>query len=183
MTLDQAEELFRTYSELLCDPEKRGARRSPALLPAPKPVLMCAFRLLIARLYSQGLDTPDELRQLIEPAMFLDSFNHEALDSLKFLSCMESRKTELLDFHQQLTALSRNDPFFWQRIYGLLGVTSDTKRGTLIQQITSFLRRSPGSPPTPQAPGRSGADRVPDAIPLSPGARNGPESPKIHSLA
>jgi hypothetical protein len=141
MTLDHAEALFRTYSELLEDPEKRGARRSPSLLPAPKRTLMRAIRMLIARLYTQGLDSSDELRTIIQAAMFLDSFNDDALDSLKFLAAMQARRTELLDYHQQLATIPRNDPFFWQRVYAMLGVATETKRATLFDHLKARLSR------------------------------------------
>jgi hypothetical protein len=141
MTLDHAEALFRAYSKLLDDPEKRGARRSPSLLPAPKRTLMRAIRMLMARLYTQGLDSGDELRAIIQAAMFLDSFNDDALDSLKFLAAMQIRRTELLDYHQQLTAIPRDDPFFWQRVYALLGIATETKRATLFDHIKSRLHR------------------------------------------
>jgi hypothetical protein len=155
MTLDHADALFSAYSELLSDPTKRGARRSPSLLPAPKRVLMGAMRMLIARLYFQGLDTADEIRPLTEAAMFLDSFNDEAIDSLKFLAAMQQRKTELLDFQQELTAISRNDPFFWQRVYAMLGISSETKRATLFEHIKARLVRTvrPERPAVPDRPG------------------------------
>jgi len=152
MTLDHAEALFRAYSELLHDPEKRGARRSPSLLPAPKRTLMRAIRMLIARLYTQGLDRSDELRAIIQAAMFLDSFNDDALDSLKFLAAMQLRRTELLDYHQQLTTIPRNDPFFWQRVYALLGIVTETKRATLFDHLKARLSRVVRTEGSPAAP-------------------------------
>jgi len=155
MTLDHADALFRAYAKLLTDPAKRGARRSPSLLPAPKAALMRAFRMLIARLYVQGLDSAEELRPLIEAAMFLDSFNDEALDSLKFLAAMQQRRTELLDFQQELHGIPRNDPFFWQRVYALLGIGTETRRSTLFEHLKARLGRTvrPERPPvTPATP-------------------------------
>jgi hypothetical protein len=152
MTLDHADALFRAYAELLSDSPKRGARRSPSLLPAPKRVLMRALRMLVARSYWHGLDSADALRPLIEAAMFLDSFNDEALDSLKFLAAMQQRRTELLDFQQALTGIPRNDPFFWQRVYALLGITSETKRSTFFEHIKARLGRAIRPEPQPVAP-------------------------------
>jgi hypothetical protein len=141
MNLEQAESLFRAYTELLRDPAKRGARRSPSLLPAPKSVLLRALRMLMAHLYLRGLDSVDELRPLTEAGMFLDSFNDEALDSLEFLAAMQQRRTELEDFHRTLGNIPRNDPFFWQRVYEMLGISTETKRSTFFEYLKTRLTR------------------------------------------
>jgi hypothetical protein len=142
MTLDQADSIFAAYQELIRDGDKRGARRSPALLPASKENIMRAIWMLVARLYYQGLDDPNSLKPLVEAAMFLDSFSHDPIDSLGFLQSMQERRNEVLGFHQQLSEIHRNEPFFWQRIYALLGITSQTKSSTFFDQLKERLGRA-----------------------------------------
>lgn len=139
MTTEQAEALFSSYSELLNDEAKRGARRSPSLLPAPKEEILRAIRLLVARLYFRGIDNENTLRPLIQSAMFIDSFNDEALDSAGFLDRMQSRRREVVGFYEDILNVNRQDPFFWQRVYALAGVTCETKRTTFFEHIRKRL--------------------------------------------
>jgi hypothetical protein len=142
MTLEQAESIVNEYQDLLRHEEKRGARRSPSLLPAPKDQVLRAIRMLVARLYYQGLDDEESLKPLIHCAMFLDSFSDEALDGLGFVESMQARRRELLDFYQDLFGIGRNDRFFWQRVYALAGISTETKRSTFFESIKARLGRA-----------------------------------------
>ena len=48
MTITEAEQFIRSYQEVLSDETKRGSRRDPSLLPAPKEWVMKAIKLEIA---------------------------------------------------------------------------------------------------------------------------------------
>lgn len=143
MTLEQAESFLQQYQELLAEPGKRGARRSPSLLPTTKDNLLRAIRLLIARLYYQSADDENALRPLIQAAMFLDSFNDQALDSLEFVEAMNTRRRQILEFYQELLNVQRTDPFFWQRVYALTGISCETKRTTFFESIRQRLGLAP----------------------------------------
>lgn len=149
MTLEQADQIFQAYQELLQEDDKRGARRSPSLLPAPKTTILQAVRMKVARLYYQGLDDEDSLRELIHAAMFIDSFNDEPLDTLGFLKTMQLRRREVVDFYQELFNISRNDRFFWQRVYALIGLSAETKRTTFFEHIKDRLGRVARHPRSP----------------------------------
>ena len=49
MTIQQAEQFIRAYLQVLSDDTKRGSRRDPSLLPAPKERVMKAIKLEMAR--------------------------------------------------------------------------------------------------------------------------------------
>lgn len=149
MTLEQADQIFHAYQDLLRDDEKRGARRSPSLLPASKASIMQAIRMKLARLYYQGLDDEAGLRELIHAGMFIDSFSEEALDSIGILMTMQTRRRELVDFYQELLNVKRNDPFYWQRVYALIGLSAETKRTTFFEHIKDRLGRGVPNPRLP----------------------------------
>ena len=48
MTIQQAEQWIRDYQKVLSDDTKRGSRRHPRLLPAPKEKLLHAINLQLA---------------------------------------------------------------------------------------------------------------------------------------
>jgi len=141
MTLEQADTLFLGYRDLLGKAHTRGARRSPSLLPGPKDSIMQAIRMIVARLYYQGQDDEDTLRPLFEAAMFIDSFSEEPFESLQFLKRMQNRRREIVVFYQELFSIKRNDPFYWQRVYALAGLSTETKRTTFFEHIKDRLGR------------------------------------------
>lgn len=153
MTLEQAEAIFQAYAALLNDESKRGSRQLPSLLPAPKDEIMRSIWMLIARAYYRGIDNENTLKPLLQSAMFLDSFNEDAPDSLQFVESMQSRRRQVLDFYQALLDIRREDPFFWQRVYALAGVSTETKRTTFFEHIKERLgvvarTKQPTAPPT-----------------------------------
>jgi hypothetical protein len=121
-----------------------GARRSPAVLPASKEEIVLAIRMLTAKLYYQGLDDEDGMKPLFRAAMFLDSFTHDAPDSIKMLESMEARRQQLCDFQQELVNVPRNDPYFWQRVYALAGISTVTKGSTFFETLKARLGRAVG---------------------------------------
>lgn len=139
MTTEQAESLITAYQELLSDTDKRGARRSPSLLPAPKAELLQAIRILVARLYFRGIDNENTLKPLFHAAMFVDSFSDAPLDSVGFVESMQHRRREIIGFYQEILNIRREDAFFWQRVYALAGVTCETKRTTFFEHIRQRL--------------------------------------------
>jgi hypothetical protein len=155
MTTEQAEQLFKAYQEALGTEQDRGSRRSLSLLPAPKETVMRAVRLLLARLYYQARDTEDELKPLIQAAMFIDSFSNEPFDSVQFVGLMQSRRRELAEFYRELMNIRRTDQFFWQRVYAITGLASETKRTTFFDHIRSKL----GVGPKPESPVQTVAAR------------------------
>jgi hypothetical protein len=150
MMLEEAESLFQAYQSLLQDAEKRGARRSPSLLPAGKEEVIRAIRMLVARLYYQSQDTEDSLRPLLQAAMFVDSFSDEPIGSLEFVQAMQNRRRQFGEFYQELLGVAREDAFFWQRVYALAGISCDTKRSTFFEHLKQRLGRVMRNPPTTQ---------------------------------
>jgi hypothetical protein len=141
MTTQQAEHIFKEYLELLADQEMRGARRSPSLLPTSKDNLIRAIKLLVAQLYRSAADTQERLEPFIQAAMSVDSFNHSPLGATEFIEAMQDRRKEIWDFRQELSLISRNHRFFWQRVYALVGVVCETRRATLLDTIRQKLGR------------------------------------------
>jgi hypothetical protein len=97
--------------------------------------------MLVAQLYYQGLDDDDSLKPLVQAAMFLDSFSDDPLDSLNFVELMQSRRREIIQFYQDLFGIQRNDPYYWQRVYALAGISTETKRSTFFEHIKARLGR------------------------------------------
>jgi hypothetical protein len=143
MTSQQAQETVKRYREVLAADDRRGSRRDPSLLPAPKAVVMTAVKLEIAQLYNIGSASEELVQPLIQSAMFLDSFTHESLDIGCFVQSMQRRRLELEEFHQQLLTIGRDGPFFWQKVYALVGVHVDTKHETLFNTVKRKLGFSP----------------------------------------
>ena len=80
MTIHQAEQFIVAYQEILADESKRGSRRDPSLLPAPKEWVMKAIKLEIVQLYLLNSHTNESItKPLINAAMFLDSFMPEQI--------------------------------------------------------------------------------------------------------
>jgi hypothetical protein len=154
MTTEQAETIFHEYSELLRDEEKRGSRRSPTLLPASRETVMRAIKILVARLYYRGIDNENTLRNLLQGAMFLDTFSDEAFDSLNLIDSMQKRRREIVEFYQELLNIRRDETFFWQRVYALAGVSCDTKRTTFFEHIRQRLGVTAKTHSTPTTPER-----------------------------
>ncbi len=139
MTLKQAESFVADYLNILGDEEKRGARRSPALLPASKETLVSALKLLIAKLYAENKATEEQVKPLVTAAMFVDSFSDQALDTTLFVRSMQSRRQEVHGFIESVQKIPPNHAFFWQQVYSLAGVAADTKRTTVFTTIRQKL--------------------------------------------
>jgi len=67
--------------------------------------------------------------------MFVDSFSDQPLDTLGFIESMQQRRAEFQDFQTDLLKISRDDRFYWQRVYSLTGVTFETKRTTFVDNL------------------------------------------------
>ena len=132
MTIEQAEQISSRYRDLLTDTDKRGSRQDPSLLPAPKETILKAIKVEIAQL--QFIDALSEklLKPLINAAMFLDSFSRSSLNSGDFIRAMQSRRKEIEQFVEDLSQIRRGDPFYWQRVYQMIGISLET-------QATSFF--------------------------------------------
>lgn len=140
MTLQQAEQLIKQYQALIADESTRGARRNPALLPASKSEIMSALKLLLAQLYCIGADDKKHVDPLIRAAMALDSFNDFALGATEFIGAMHNRKRELEEFRSDLQSIAPNHRFFWQQVYPLAGIDTQTKRATFFESLRDRLR-------------------------------------------
>ncbi len=140
MTLQQAENYVKEYQHILADEEKRGGRRNPTLLPASKEELMRAIKLLMAQLYRISSDTEEQIKPLLQAAMFIDSFSDMPLDSTGFITSMQGRRREILDFHRELRTIPSDDQFFWQRVYPLVGIGGETRRNTIFETIWERLK-------------------------------------------
>jgi hypothetical protein len=148
MTTDQATQLSLDYQQVLADEEKRGGRRSPHQLPAAKEVVITALKLEIAQLFFIQAETNDALwKPLINAAMFIDSFNDLPMEAGAYIEAMQQRRREMDDFVLELLKIERNHPFFWQRVYSLLGIASETKTTSFFEGLKQKFRfrQKPGS--------------------------------------
>ncbi|SRR6266511_2212120 len=141
MTIDQAERLSHAYQQVLADEEKRGGRRSPDLLPASKEQVVLALKLEIAQLFFIQAEVNESLcKPLINAAMFIDSFNELPMDAGTYIQSMQQRQHEMENFILELSKLERNHPFYWQRVYSILGITSETKTTSFFEGLKQRLR-------------------------------------------
>lgn len=155
MTLQQAENLIREFQQLIADESTRGARRNPFLLPAPKTTIMSAIKLLIAQLYCIGADDKLRLDPLTRAAMALDSFNDMPLGATEFIVAMQDRKREIEEFREALLSIRRNHPFFWQQVYPLAGIDTQTKRNTFFENLRDRFSQHFKGETRPTAPSTS----------------------------
>src|SRR5882762_10663298 len=103
MTIEQASRLSLEYQQVFAEEEKRGGRRSPHQLPAPKEVVITALKLEIAQLFFIHSEANDALwRPLINAAMFIDSFNDMPMDAGAYIEAMQQRRREMDDFVLEL---------------------------------------------------------------------------------
>jgi hypothetical protein len=56
---------------------------------------------------------------------------------------MKQRRREVIDFYQETLNIPRQDPFFWQRVYALAGISCETKRTTFFEHIRQRLGVAP----------------------------------------
>src|SRR5436190_10652628 len=146
MTIHQAEEFIRAYQEILADESKRGSRRDPSILPAPKEWVMKAIKLEIAQLFLLNSHTNESItRPLINAAIFLDSFSELPFEPSEFIESMHRRRREIDSYYVELLNLDRRDSFYWQRVYTMIGIDIGTKKTTFFQEMK--LRLGIGSPP------------------------------------
>jgi hypothetical protein len=158
MTLQQAETYIREYLQLLSQDPRRGNRRNPNLLPTSKDNLLRAIKLQMAQLYYINAHTDEMLKPLTEAATFVDSFTQMPLDTADFIHSMQQRRTELNEFYLDLVKINRSDRFFWQRVYGLCGVSLETRRSTFMESLK--LRLGIGATETPEATSRASVGRI-----------------------
>ena len=136
MTIHQAEQFIRAYQEILADESKRGSRRDPSILPAPKEGVMQAIKLEIANLFLLNSHTNESItRPLINAAMFLDSFSELPFEPAEFIESMHRRRREIDLFYVELLKLDRGDSFYWQRVYTMIGIEIGTKKTTFFQEM------------------------------------------------
>jgi hypothetical protein len=136
MTIHQAEQFIRAYQEILADESKRGSRRDPSILPAPKEGVMQAIKLEIANLFLLNSHTNESItRPLINAAMFLDSFSELPFEPSEFIESMHRRRREIDLFYVELLKLDRGDSFYWQRVYTMIGIEIGTKKTTFFQEM------------------------------------------------
>jgi hypothetical protein len=156
MTIHQAEQFIRAYQEILADETKRGSRREPSLLPAPKEWVMKAIKLEIAQLFLFNSHSHENMtKPLINAAMFLDSFSELPFEPSEFIESMHRRRREIDSYYVELVKLDRSDAFYWQRVYAMIGIDVGTKKTTFFQEVK--LRFGLGSrPATPEGEESSG---------------------------
>ena len=136
MTIQQAEQWIRAYLEVLSDDTKRGSRRDPSLLPAPKERLMKAIKLEMAQLFLLNSHSNEDLtKPLINAAIFIDSFSEIPLETCEFIESMHRRRREIDSFYVELLKLDRGDAFYWQRVYAIIGIDIGTKKTTFFQEV------------------------------------------------
>ncbi|HKS36693.1 MAG TPA: hypothetical protein VJW76_05860 [Verrucomicrobiae bacterium] len=141
MTVDQASRISLEYQEIVENEEKRGGRRSPHQLPAPKEVVITALKLEIAQLFFIHAESNDDLwKPLINAAMFIDSFDDMPMEAGAYIEAMQQRRREMDNFVLELLKIERNHPFYWQRIYSLLGIVSETKTTSFFEGLKQRLR-------------------------------------------
>lgn len=144
MTIEQAERLSREYQRILADQEKRGSRRSPTLLPADKTTILQAMKLELAQLFYIHADAnEDVMRPIVNAAMFIDSFDDLPMDASQFIQSMQCRRNEMETFLLQLGRIDRSTGFYWQRVYALVGIKTETKNTSFFENLKQkFTRRA-----------------------------------------
>ena len=153
MTIQQAEQISARYRELVSDTGRRGSRQDPSLLPASKETILQAIQLEIAQLHFLDVLSDRLLRPLVNAVMFLDSFSRNPMDSADFIQAMQSRRQEIERFVQEVKAIARTDPFFWQRIYQRIGISIETRATSFFEGMRLKLGFAPKSASTkPSAP-------------------------------
>lgn len=141
MTIDQAERLTKEYRRVLGEGDKRGGRRNPSQLPAPKDRIVTALKLELAQYFYIYGNTNDSIFKPVLDAMaFIDSFDDVPMDAARFIESMQRRRSEMERFLQELTKIERPHPFYWQRIYSILGITSETKTTSFFEGIKQKLK-------------------------------------------
>ena len=136
MTIQQAEQFVRAYLQLLSDDSKRGSRRDPSLLPGSKERVMKAIKLEMAHLFLLNSHTnEDQTKPLTNGAMFIDSFSELPLEPSEFIESMHRRRREIDSYYVDLLKLDRADPFYWQRVYTIIGIEIETKRTSFFQDL------------------------------------------------
>jgi hypothetical protein len=141
MTIDQATRISLEYQQVVAAEEKRGGRRSPHQLPAPKEGVITALKLEIAQLFFIQAESNDALwKPLINAAMFIDSFDDMPMEAGAYIEAMQQRRREMENFVLELLKIERNHPFYWQRIYSLLGIVSETKTTSFFEGLKQKLR-------------------------------------------
>ena len=141
MTIQLAEQWIRDYQKVLSDDTKRGSRRDPRLLPVPKEKLLQAIKLQLAQLFFFNSHTNEDLtKPLIKAAMFLDSFSDLPTGATEFIESMHRRRREIDSFCMELLKLQRSDQFYWQRVYAMLGINSETKTTSFFEGMKQRLR-------------------------------------------
>lgn len=141
MTIDQAERLTKQYQRVLLEEDKRGGRRNPSQLPASKDRIITALKLELAQLFYIYGNTNDSIfKPVIDSVMFIDSFDDIPLDASRYIESMQQRRAEMDRFLQELLRIERPHPFYWQRIYSILGITSETKTTSFFEGIKQKLR-------------------------------------------
>ena len=140
MTIHQAEQFIRDYQKVLADVTKRGSRRDPSLLPAPKEQIIKSIKLQIAQLFYLNSHTNEDfLRPLINAAVFIDSFSELPLETSDFIESMHRRRREMDSFYLELIKLDRTDSFYWQRIFTMLGISSETRKTSFLEGMKQRL--------------------------------------------
>ena len=140
MTTYQAEQFIRDYQRVLADDTKRGSRRDPALLPAPKDQILKAIKLELAQLFFLNSHTNEDLvKPLTNAAMFIDSFNELPMEPSDFIESMHRRRREIDSFYVELLRLDRADPFYWQRVFTILGISCETRKTTFLEGMKQRL--------------------------------------------
>ena len=141
MTIDQAERLTKEYRKVLGEDDKRGGRRNPSQLPAPKDRIITALKLEVSQyFYIYGNTNAAIFKPVIDAMAFIDSFDDVPMDAAMFIESMQRRRGEMDRFLQELMKIERPHPFYWQRIYSILGITSETKTTSFFEGMKQKLK-------------------------------------------
>ncbi|HUL51553.1 MAG TPA: hypothetical protein VLU94_03100 [Candidatus Nitrosotalea sp.] len=162
MTIEYAERLSKEYQRVLQEDDKRGGRRNPAQLPSTKERIITALKIELAQLfYIYGRTNEALFKPLINAAMFIDSFDELPLDASRYIESMHRRRSEMEWFLEDLLKVERPHPFYWQHIYSILGLTSETKTTSFFEGIKQKLkmRQQPSSTQKDRIPWRRPTDR------------------------
>jgi len=163
MTIDQAERLTKEYRKVLGEADQRGGRRNPSQLPAPKERIITALKLELAQyFYIYGNTNEAIFKPVVDSLMFIDSFDDVPMDAAKFIESMQVRRLEMDRFLAELSRFERPHPFFWQRVYSILGITSETKTTSFFEGIKQKLKlgQQPAASATPWIARRGPSERL-----------------------
>jgi hypothetical protein len=79
--------------------------------------------------------------ELLRAMAELDTFTTSHFSPEESRQTRQLRQEEFEDFQRDLHGIPRNDSFYWQRVYALIGVTGESKSTTFFEYLQQRLSK------------------------------------------